>query len=121
MNLIKSILSPVNKMQHFTRGEFSAFAEVEQNRQKFVNMPREEKRKLYKCKEKYITVDKILTWPEYAQKNKIFLSEPEENVSFEINEELNSKIGVFEGDITSLEIDAIVNAAKNTLLGFLFC
>jgi hypothetical protein len=32
-------------------------------------------------------------------------------------EELNSLISVFKGDITTLEIEAIVNAAKKTLLG----
>lgn len=30
---------------------------------------------------------------------------------------INSKIGVFVGDITLLEIDAIVNAANETLMG----
>ena len=33
------------------------------------------------------------------------------------NDNLNSKLGVFIGDITCLEIDCIVNAANKTLLG----
>lgn len=36
---------------------------------------------------------------------------------FEYDAALNAKIAVWQGDITSLEIDAVVNAAKESLLG----
>lgn len=36
---------------------------------------------------------------------------------FPFNVELNKKVSLFSGDITSLEVDAIVNAANNSLLG----
>lgn len=34
-----------------------------------------------------------------------------------VNKELNQKVSLFQGDITKLAIDVVVNAANNTLLG----
>ena len=39
------------------------------------------------------------------------------NVTAEINDNLNHKMSLFCGDITTLEIDAIANAANESLLG----
>lgn len=62
-------------------------------------MSLEEKRKYYKCGSKYVTLEEI---PKFFQS-----SEPE----------LNEKLSVFNGDITTLEIDTIVNAANSKLAG----
>ena len=36
---------------------------------------------------------------------------------YEVDEELNRRVSLWSGDITSLEIDCIVNAANSSLLG----
>jgi hypothetical protein len=37
--------------------------------------------------------------------------------SFEGNDEINSKIATIQADITTLELEGVVNAAKSSLLG----
>ncbi|XP_068624520.1 macro domain-containing protein CT2219-like [Battus philenor] len=95
---------------------------IEKNR--ILNLPLEEKRKLYRTSE-YIILDRIYTWLQHARENehiktkirtqddlnewKKFKINPEKNVS------LAEKVSIFKGDITKLEIDAIVNAANSRL------
>ncbi|WAR00722.1 MACD2-like protein [Mya arenaria] len=83
----------------------------------YMTMPLEEKRNLYKCKNKYFTIDQIQAWPVYAEKVKEDYDDTESKVEFDIDQELNMKVSLWKGDITALEIDAIVNAANTTLLG----
>lgn len=69
--MFKKFLSNIlpSRNMHLTRRVLNAEL-VKQNREKYVNMTKEEKRELYNCGNKYLTLDKIQTWPEYyADKN----------------------------------------------------
>jgi TATA box-binding protein-associated factor RNA polymerase I subunit A len=80
----------------------------------WLSLPPEEKRKVYKCGKDYLTLEQIPKWTEYkAKRNLVAKSKP----LYPRNEVLNSKVSLWQGDITHLEIDAIVNAANRTLLG----
>ncbi|XP_015111798.1 ADP-ribose glycohydrolase MACROD2 [Diachasma alloeum] len=77
-----------------------------EEKEKFLKMSRDEKRQHYKSE--ITTLEQIMTLPEYIKKNK---------GGGEITSDLAKKVSMWQGDITSLEIDAIVNAANSSLMG----
>lgn len=112
---IVQLLNLIVMASYFTRSAFSAKF-VPQERETYLNMSVKEKRKLYKCKDNYVTINDIPTWPEYFNEN-LKRKTLNYDVKQTVNETLNSKISIFIGDITCLEIDSIVNAANERLLG----
>jgi len=77
-------------------------------------MPPEKKRSFYKGE---VTIlDQISTWSEYLDKNKSNITKTVEKTE-KVDETLAKKVCIWQGDITSLEVDAIVNAANSSLLG----
>jgi len=71
----------------------------------------EERRARYRCRKAY-TTEEIPTWADGIE-DVVLVEKP----LFSYNEKLNKKIALFHGDITTLEIDAIVNAANESCLG----
>ncbi|KAI1295392.1 ADP-ribose glycohydrolase MACROD2 [Halotydeus destructor] len=84
-----------------------------QEREKFLSMSSEERRRLYKCGDNYKTLTDLVTWDCYAKAKNL----NSKSSSVQPNSDLNARISIFTGDITTLEIDAIVNAANERLAG----
>lgn len=88
-------------------------------------MPLEEKRKLYKSSD-FTILDKVDPWCKYVIKHKEVeslkhnlddLTEFKKvRLDSSKDKELAEKVSIFQGDITTLEIDSIVNAANSRLV-----
>lgn len=87
----------------------------------FLEAPVEERRKNYKCGSKFLTLSQITSWNEEPSRKCNQGNHGQTNHGqtnhHQVNHELNKKISMFVGDITALEIDAIVNAANRSLAG----
>ena len=119
--LLNRILFPVpisrtflSSMASFSPSQWAAAKKY------FLEAPVEERRKNYKCGSKFVTLSQVPSWDEEPSRKceepSRKYEEPSRKCS-QVNHELNKKISMFVGDITALEIDAIVNAANRALAG----
>jgi len=72
----------------------------------------EERRKRYHS-QKFVELKDIEPWSLQSKKLKVV----EKESKFQVDEELNNKVALWHGDITTLELDAIVNSANESLMG----
>lgn len=70
-----------------------------------------EKRQHYKCGSNFVTVEMIPKWSIKSTLKGDICS------TYKPDLKINEKVSLFNGDITTLEIDVIVNAANNMLSG----
>ncbi|KAL0485090.1 O-acetyl-ADP-ribose deacetylase [Acrasis kona] len=73
------------------------------------------KRALYRCKNNFTTLDQVELYEEYAKAHN--LNNDEKQQKYTYNGDFNKKLSLWSGDSTAIEVDAIVNAANETLMG----
>jgi O-acetyl-ADP-ribose deacetylase (regulator of RNase III) len=79
--------------------------EVQRIKQHYLQLPLNRKRDEYKCGSNYVPLSLVPSWSQAVHKRAV------EGRSFA------DKVSLFRGDITALEVDAIVNAANEQLAG----
>ncbi|XP_013198969.1 macro domain-containing protein RSc0334-like [Amyelois transitella] len=117
----------VHRPRFYTLPKMNSDPKWKIEKERIISLPLEEKRKLYKTSD-FIVVDSVDPWKKYVDILKTkgtTLQKPNKDdetefkkikINVEKNLELANKVSIFKGDITKLEVDAIVNAANSRLI-----
>ncbi|KAJ0005037.1 hypothetical protein NQD34_011251 [Periophthalmus magnuspinnatus] len=102
---------------HYYSKHFFSLSSTE----RLLRLDREERRKEYR-RQDYVSLDKIPTWRDENSIITILLrccisvnDNEEEDAQVTSGGGLSNKVSLYKGDITLLEVDAIVNAGKSKL------
>ncbi|XP_053385683.1 uncharacterized protein LOC123537873 [Mercenaria mercenaria] len=82
--------------------------ELSRLQERFVSMQKMYKRQFYKCGERYVTPENIPNWSEECKKSNIRSQDLGDDT-------LNRKVALMHGDITTLEVDVVVNSVSSHL------
>ncbi|XP_017787267.1 PREDICTED: macro domain-containing protein CT2219-like [Nicrophorus vespilloides] len=125
--LYRSFGSWVNTKQLIHRAEMSTAEQAvskpqwQDEKKKFLSLAMHDKRKVYRCGSKFFTLSDIKTWHDFVLDYKKLAPKipllPNHKLDQNVNIELTKKVSIYRGDITTLEVDAIVNAANKSLEG----
>lgn len=103
LNMYSEFLTKDRRLQHFYILE------------KCLIIDKELRQKNYFCGSKFVPLQSVPTWEEQSRKSTSNQQLTDE--LFQPNADLNKKVSLWRGDITVLEVDAIVNAANKELAG----
>ncbi|CAB4023405.1 Hypothetical predicted protein, partial [Paramuricea clavata] len=121
---VEPVNNPPRHESHKNTGWSSWITKKENKKPKrldYSKMPLEKKRSHYRCGNYYVTLDQVQPWPDYVKDSHYSFTKKgllQKDSEFTTdNDHINRKVSLWLGDITQLEIDAIVNDANKSLLG----
>ncbi|XP_784605.2 ADP-ribose glycohydrolase MACROD1 [Strongylocentrotus purpuratus] len=94
-----------------------SLAKVKKTRALYLNKTLDEKAEEARWyRQDLVDLREVLTWPDYAEDMGLDTPQAKKSTSA-AKSDLNNRVSVWQGDITKLDVDCIVNAANRSLLG----
>ncbi|XP_057377206.1 macro domain-containing protein CT2219-like [Daphnia carinata] len=113
--LIRQFLVPKKSFNRTISAMANHYSTWVEAKAKYLEENIETRRGNYFCKNAFVKLEDIPTWADESKEASSSTSV--EKNGLQANRDLNSKVSVWQGDITHLEVGAIVNAANSRLAG----